>query len=323
MEILASKRDDFPEWMGAMMVKEFRQGLRKRVFTIAFTAIHLIAALAILVEYIVVHQLTAGSSTALPYALETSRQLMLWLLATIALAVVIPLSALSSLQHETADQNFELLLVTRLSRWRIVLGKWLALCAQSGLILLSLLPYFIARYFLGGMDLVENLYGILSLAMLSAAACAVVLGASAYKRAILRILIGGGGVLALFFTSSITSSITLFSYGSGGISGTGFWIPWFSLLSTLLVYALYTIYGLQLARSCIRLYLLPYEIPSGHVIVTLYFVTPFILGLSSIFCFFVGGGFIVAAVLFVRVLRLDTDTPRPPSAAQTGSPLKS
>ena len=143
---------DFPTWLPPMFVKELRQGLRTRGFVVVFIAFQ--ALMAILMMGAIV-----GQDTAVPGAranIGTAINAFFWTLLTVQLLLVTPARALGSLQLEMDSRSLDLLLLTRLSAWRIVVGKWASLVAQATLLLIAMLPYGIVRYFAGSVDLVTD-----------------------------------------------------------------------------------------------------------------------------------------------------------------------
>jgi len=122
-----------------------------------------------------------------------------WTLITIALLVVTPSRALGSLKLEMTSRTIDLLLLTRLDAWRIVTGKWLSLMAQAGLLLVSLLPYGIVRYFAGSVDLVND-----------AQQCAALLGGAALLTAAGLWGAGLGRIVGI-----LGVVLGVFAYGSG------------------------------------------------------------------------------------------------------------
>jgi hypothetical protein len=65
---------------------------------------------------------------------------------------LLPLRAASALHDELRGNTIDTLVMTRLTGWRITLGKWIAVAAQQCLISVIVLPYEIVRYFAGGID---------------------------------------------------------------------------------------------------------------------------------------------------------------------------
>lgn len=158
-------RNDFASWLPAMLVKELRQGLRTRGFVGAFIAFQVLMAIAMMT---VAAQSVNTNLPSARGAAFTAANGFFWTLITVALVLVTPGRALGSLKLEMTSRTVDLLLLTQLSAWRIVTGKWLSLMAQAVLLLVSLLPYGIVRYFAGSVDLVSD-----------AIQCATLLGGAA------------------------------------------------------------------------------------------------------------------------------------------------
>lgn len=133
---------DFPDALSPMVVKELRQGLRTRMFS---------AVLLVLHTLMLVITLIAGAA-------EDASDLdgMRLGLIGLILCFVLPLRGFSALAGEIHRNTMDMLVLTRLSAGRIVLGKWASLTAQSLLIAVSLLPYVVARYLYGGQNLLSE-----------------------------------------------------------------------------------------------------------------------------------------------------------------------
>lgn len=150
--VLPVARGDFPTWLPAMLVKELRQGLRTRGFVGAFIVFQVIMVFLML-----------GTVLGSAFGNATTRSMsagwinnVFWSLLGVQLLLAIPARALGSLQAELESRSLDLLVLTRLTAWRIVLGKWGSLMAQALLLFTAMLPYGIVRYFMGSVDLVED-----------------------------------------------------------------------------------------------------------------------------------------------------------------------
>ncbi len=141
---------EFPGWLPAMLVKELRQGLRAKGFVATFLIFHLVA--------VVVFWWTLEINSASGLR-ETFNWLngVFWGLLNLMLLLVVPLRGLGGLRQEIEQRTLDLLMLTRMTAWRIVLGKWIALVAQAALFLAALLPYGVVRYFFGSVDLQDDL----------------------------------------------------------------------------------------------------------------------------------------------------------------------
>ncbi len=164
---------DFPTWLPAMLVKELRQGLRTRGFVGTFVAFQILMALLMMGAAVGSDAMAPGARAGTATAVNG----FFWTLLTVQLLVVTPARALGSLQSEIEARSLDLLMLTRLSAWRIVFGKWASLVAQSGLLLVAMLPYGIVRYYAGSVDLVSDAGTCLALL----GACAVLTAAGLWS----------------------------------------------------------------------------------------------------------------------------------------------
>ncbi|QTN31785.1 hypothetical protein HZ994_05405 [Akkermansiaceae bacterium] len=167
---------DFPDRLSPMLVKELRQGLRTRSFVAVFMTLQAILAIVLL---------SAGAGAAS----DNSGQVIstiIFIFFSIAVLIIQPMRGISALSAEVKGNTIDMMVLTRLSAWRIVTGKWFAIVSQSALILVTIVPYLILRYFFGGMNLFGEIM-ILSLIFLSSATLtAITVGLSASGSAILR-----------------------------------------------------------------------------------------------------------------------------------------
>lgn len=178
---------EFPGWLPPMLVKELRQALRARGFIGTFLAFHLIA--------VVVFWWTLEINSASGLR-ETFNWLngVFWGLLNLVLLVAVPLRGLGSLRQEMDQRTLDLLVLTRMSAWRIVLGKWIALVAQSALFLAAMLPYGVVRYFFGSVDLPGDLMQAAGMFAAGAVVAAAALWVSALPK-LFRILMPIGLLL--------------------------------------------------------------------------------------------------------------------------------
>lgn len=197
-----AKLADFSERWSPVLVKELRQGLRTNTFSILFLVLQ--GILMLVVFSVAGIEQRSGSAGQ---GLSTS----LFALYSIAALIIQPLRGVSALSKEIKGKTIDLLVLTRLSSWRIIFGKWTSIFAQTLLLLCTLIPYFIMRYFFGGMQLFSELLLVLTITFLSGVFTAVAVGLSGNKSAIVRTLLPG---IATFFASF---SILGFFF-SGGVS---------------------------------------------------------------------------------------------------------
>src|SRR4051812_13893716 len=109
--------NDFPDWAGPMLVKELRQSMRSRSFSLSFSALQ--AALVLLLV-----------SNVLRYSRNPERfdptklSSIFWMLIAAHLLVLTPLRAVNEFAGERKARTLELIYLSGLSAWRICFGKW-------------------------------------------------------------------------------------------------------------------------------------------------------------------------------------------------------
>ena len=191
---------DFSDKFSPMLVKELRQGLKGTSFIILFIALQAILALLIV-----------GQSFAVSYdSIGDSISSAIFICLGLATCVIQPLRGISAVGGEIKENTIDLMVITRLSAWKIVYGKWISLVSQSALIIVAVSPYLILRYFFGGMQLFGELMVLLSMFIASAGFTALFIGISSFPSLILRGILGlacaffiGKSVFGLFIDSRV------------------------------------------------------------------------------------------------------------------------
>lgn len=201
---------EFPDRLSPVFVRDVRRFLKEKFFAIGFLTLHVLAFLAALLEWTISMMLRElGGAATFPGTLT--------LLTTLVFQLLLPLSFFHSLQGELNGRNMELLLTSRLSAWQVVRGKFFTASALCGLLLASLLPYFLVRYFLGGIELPALCAALVVLLLHNALMNAIIIGASAFTGSVSRVLI----ILFLIFASSClinNPSMTVLSGGGASLS---------------------------------------------------------------------------------------------------------
>lgn len=187
---------DFPGWMPPMLVKELRQGLRQRGFVGGLIAAQ--AVLAIMFLWGFVSDIGDGSSRGMIDG-------VFWSTVFATLLLLAPLRALGALNAEIDARTMDLLLLTRLDSWRIVWGKWVSLMTQSLLLVVSLLPYAVVRYFFGSVDIVNDLAAMLGMLVTGAVLTAFGLWASGMNRIVRMLMVIGAIMTSLSMMGSFAA----------------------------------------------------------------------------------------------------------------------
>lgn len=197
--------DDFPDRLSPMLVKELRQGLRTRAFIGVFLTLQIVLGIILL---------GAGTASSSDQAGSTISNII-FIFFAIAVIIIQPMRGMGALSSEIKGNTIDMMVLTRLSAWRIVAGKWSAIVSQSALILVTIIPYLILRYFFGGMNLVGEVVMLVLIFISSATLTAITVGLSASPSVILRSILPMVGIP---IGSYILLMILLFSR-VGGSSG--------------------------------------------------------------------------------------------------------
>lgn len=171
--------NDFADWLSPIIVKELRQGMRARAFLGIFLAIQFFMIICVTASL--------GSDS------HSGTSGVFWTFIGAAILFAMPLRGLAALNGEIKGNTMELMLLTQLSAWRITAGKWLALMLQTLLLVCAVLPYVVLRYFLGGINLIDDLKALGFMMIGSALATALAVSLSGFMQS----LIGRLGVAAL------------------------------------------------------------------------------------------------------------------------------
>jgi len=186
-------RADFADWLSPMLVKELRQGMRSRAFMSAFLITQLLMILS------VAFNLVSASGDEAGDGMSQFLNGLFWVMIGLPLLCVMPLRGFWSLHSEIKDGTLELVFLTHLSAWRIAVGKWTALTMQTLLLVCAVLPYVLLRYFLGGVDILADLEGLLLLFIGSITFTAATVAMSPFESKLLRGLFILGMIFFLLF----------------------------------------------------------------------------------------------------------------------------
>jgi ABC-type transport system involved in multi-copper enzyme maturation permease subunit len=264
--------DDLPDRFGAMLVKELRQNMRRGSFVHPFLGIQLLAVLALLAEF------QDGSQASFERFSGMLNLAMLggagpfWWVVMLVGALVMPLGGLVLMGQELEEGNHELLLLTKLNRWKVVGGKFLTLWGLCVLTFVSLLPYVIVRYNVGAIEVIDELALSLSVISLSAMICAGAIGASSFQGLLARTTV------MLLFIGSMLFGCGIPLAAAAGVSGKcGVFYHFNAVAAT----GCYVLLGLSLARSRLRLVVHAYEVKPSFMVVGLLLFAPFVIAMTT------------------------------------------
>ncbi len=204
------------ERFNPIVIKEVRQSLKSRQFTISF-GLTLIAAIGwtlIAVSMLVprIYYMPGGAPLLVGF----------FCILTLPLMVIIPFSAFRSLTAETEESTFELLSISALSASQIVYGKMASACLQIVLYLSALAPCIVLTYLLRGVGLYTILFLLGWTVLFSVCETALALLVAAVSRTRLiqngvSVLVLAGLLLGIFLwlTLLINQGVDLFGSPSG------------------------------------------------------------------------------------------------------------
>jgi ABC-type transport system involved in multi-copper enzyme maturation permease subunit len=288
-------KNDLPEGFAPMTAKELRQSLRRGSFVYPFLAIQVLAVVAMAVEFELGHASKHSDYAGMLNVGLLATSGPFWMVvAAVCLLLLMPMGGVVLMGQELEDGNHELLLLTKLDRWKVVTGKFMALWGLCVLTFISLLPYVVVRYMVGGIEWWHESACAATVLGGSAMVSAGAIGASAFKGVGLRI-----AVLALYFFSMLFGCAVPLT-GAALISGGCGWLYHFTALAAVVGY---TLAGLALARSRLRLSVRAYEVNPSGMILGLLVIAPFVTGLVTAFTLGYGGvgGLILVAILAVKL----------------------
>lgn len=291
-----------------MTVKELRQSLRRSSFVYPFICIHIFATIAIFAEFQLPEFGSSGTSAVLLWDVRYIGPF--WWVAMAICGIIMPLAGFFLMQQEVEEGNHELLLLTPLSRWQIITGKFFMLWGLSVLTFTSLLPYVVIRYFIGGIEWGQELANAGTVISAAAILSAGSIASSGFGNIAARLgtfvlflcaaatgggagMIGGGMVLAMGKTSKYGILCSLFYH-----------------FSALCVVACYCVMGLLIARSRMRLATMSFELKPSSLLLIILGLSPFVIGMAAA----VSCGFgSVAGVIVLAFLAWHSDvTPKAP-----------
>ncbi|MFT3991506.1 MAG: hypothetical protein QM680_08845 [Luteolibacter sp.] len=226
---------DFPDFISPMLVKELRQGLRSKGFVIPFLVFQGLMLFILLT--------TAGTADG-DSAGKTISNIILSFFGFAAL-IFQPFRGNGAINSEIKANTMEVMSLTRLDTTRIVLGKWFSIVSQTALLLVSVIPYLVLRYFFGGMNILGEmmLLGLLFVTSTFLTAFTVGLSASKFRFA---------NVIPIFILFIIFQQIPTYIIRGSSSSGLMDLVS-FDDLNSFLILGGYLVLGSYLAACCLNL----------------------------------------------------------------------
>ena len=198
--------EDRSDWLSPLVVKEIRQVVRGREFSLSFGAC-LVAGLV--VAFLGATDVLAGGTAG-----RWTFVSLMACLAFLGLAVV-PLGAFNALRRERVEQTFDLITLTALSSRRVVIGKLMTQAVRLTTLFAAMAPFVAMSFLLGGIDFVTIAVSLVVLFMASLWMCAlcVFLSALARARALSAVIFAGVGIALLFAAGIFGTAFRAISMG--------------------------------------------------------------------------------------------------------------
>ncbi len=242
--ISSATRSDFADWTSPVLVKELRQGLRSKLFMSAFFITQLLMIASVLMNLAIASAMEVAAGEAKGFS-----DGLFWFLIGLPLVLGMPMRGFTAIHSEIKDRTIELVLLSHLSSWRIALGKWTALVIQTLLLVCSVLPYVLLRYYLGGVNILADLQSLGLLFIFSCVLTAVTVAMSPYESKILRslfvVLLFIG---AWFLMGSVMVWLTVSTF-YGGLPGSTRMQPWQVYVMIAVYVPAFIILCLEMAAS--------------------------------------------------------------------------
>src|SRR5690606_26650526 len=162
--------------------------------------------------------------------------LLYWTIVAAPLLVVMPARGLTAVSAEANAQTLDLVQLTCLTATRIVFGKWLSLVSQSLLLVASVFPYAMIRYYFGQIDILlelKVLFILLESSLLLTALAVTLSTLSLIPRVIALVAVAPG----LLWCIVVTMAILLAEFPDYLLSGlmSPSFLPHLHLLATVIL----------------------------------------------------------------------------------------
>ncbi len=210
---------ELSDQLSPVLVKDLRHGLRTRSF-IAFFLI--LQALLILTVFGDLGQAMDASARRGRSGAEE----IFWFFIGAALLYFLPIRGFGAISSEIKSNTLELIFLSRLTAWRIITGKWASLMAQTFLFVCAVLPYMLLRYFVGGINLIEDLQRLLIMFIASACLTSFTVAVSAFNSKVAAAFFSFSGII---FAATFGVYVSTLGRRSGTSVGFEFYMIFFSL----------------------------------------------------------------------------------------------
>jgi hypothetical protein len=218
--------------LNPVLVKEVRQALRGRAFSVSFVIALSLATLGT-TTWMLGAQDSSGAQAA------QSLLLMLSFCLALAVSLQVPLSAFQSMAAEWEGDSMDLLQLTNLRPWRIVFGKLCAAGVQVLLYLCAFVPFLLMTFLMRGVGAATIFWALSTMLQSAATLTGLAIALAAFGRARLaRVLLLL--VLVVACTVAVFNNALRLRFGAfEAPTGVGFQTAGFLQLALSFVWLLY------------------------------------------------------------------------------------
>lgn len=202
------------EWFSPLLVKESRQALKSRQFIWTFFALLLVVACWTVGGLTIVKSEDGASISPGPFLLFG-----FWLILGFPLAIIIPFATFRSLAHEFEDGTLQLVSITTMKPYQIVLGKLGVAMLQIMIYVSVLAPCIAFTYLLRGVDVRQIWWGLMIAVTGSMSLCVLGLFLASVTKSrslgiALSVLLLFGLAIAYWFWGYASYGLTYFLAGN-------------------------------------------------------------------------------------------------------------
>ncbi|MEZ0299908.1 MAG: hypothetical protein ACAI35_25915 [Candidatus Methylacidiphilales bacterium] len=205
---------DYSDRIHPCVMLESRRVVRTSLFIAGFLALHMLAAASFAVPALMPHLLPGDIVDHAEY-----KEWIFWGCIAFPMIFVLPGAALFGLSWDIHVRALETMLMTRLTPFGIVYGKWMSKAVEALLMASALMPYMMARYYLSGSNPVTDTLYLIGLIFVSGCLSAMAIALSTVGNMWIRLL-GAFSVLVCCVPIVLLTYVSM-EAGIGSSSGYG------------------------------------------------------------------------------------------------------
>ena len=176
---------EWSDYAHPCLLLEMRRGVRTSLFVLCFLGLHLLVLGGLLVQLTLPD---TPSATGMGGLVDFFITCIFWLCVVPPFVLALPFASLFTLSQDIHLRMLETILMTRLGPVGVVIGKWSSKALEAGLMVCTLMPYTVARYYIYGSNPVIDVINLLSLMVVAWFLCAAGVALSTVRSVVMRIV---------------------------------------------------------------------------------------------------------------------------------------